>query len=330
MSLTETVSAELQNETGLKDAIIASSAAAVAVYAADAAAESADAAAESADAAAESADAAAESAEQAGVTGAEAAAAVVEAAQEAAEQEIQDLTFEQVEQDVEELQEILARNEDACQDPSVVVDVRVGNEKILSAADSIIDNMTAEHLYDIYQLMDCKDNWTTSSQKVTLAAGTASVAQLAMIGVKALIGSATDLESAASKIATLEAELAITKLALKDTEANLQDCEVNLFETGEELLETERELAETEQELAETEQELAETEQELAATETELTETETELVETEQELAQAECENNKLENALKLVLNLDGQSEDAVEEVLNNDDCVSVGGIGIA
>jgi hypothetical protein len=307
MSGTETVASVLQNDKGELDTIAAVGAAFVAVVAAEIAEESAEAAAESAEAAAESADAAAESAEfaeeaaefaeeaaeAAAFAGAEAALAVVEEAQEAAEQQVQELTFEQVAQEVDEIQEILARNEDACEDPAVLVDVHTGNEKILSAADSIIDNMTPEHLYDIYQLMDCKDKWTTPSQKVTLAAGTASVAQLAMIGVKTLIGTYVDMDNAAAKIAALETELAITKLALKDTEEELEECE-------EEQKETEAELAETKEDL----EECAE------------------------ELAKVECEKDKLEHALEVVLDIVDHAEEAVEEALNNEDCLNQVGHG--
>ena len=153
-------------------------------------------------------------------------------------------------------------------------------EQITHAADQLIENATADNMYSVYKIMDCDDEYTTGSQKVFLAAATATTISTVMVATKALLGSYHTFNGLTDRVNELEAKLAAT-------EEDLEECEVTLEVQEVEIEEQEAEIEEQEAELEEKEAEIEEQEAEIEEQEAEIEEQEAEIEGLEESLAAA-------------------------------------------
>ena len=89
-----------------------------------------------------------------------------------------------------EITEDIDNSEAVCENKAEeIVALALPTAHITQAADKLIENATADNMYSVYKIMDCDDEYTTGSQKVFLAAATATTISTVMVATKALLGS---------------------------------------------------------------------------------------------------------------------------------------------
>jgi len=169
----------------------------------------------------------------------------------------------------------------------------------------LIENATADNMYSVYKIMDCDDEYTTGSQKVFLAAATATTISTVMVATKALLGSYHTFNGLTDRVNELEAKLAATEedleeceetVELKEEEIEEQEREIELKD--EQIFIQETEIVEQEKEIEEQEKEIEEQEAEIEEQKEEIEEQEKEIAEQKAEIAEQDAEIDGLEESL--------------------------------
>ena len=157
-----------------------------------------------------------------------------------------------------DIAEEVANSEAVCENKSEeIVALALPTAHITQAADKLIENATADNMYSVYKIMDCDDEYTTGSQKVFLAAATATTISTVMVATKALLGSYHTFNGLTDRVNELEAKLAATEEDLEECEVTLEVQEVENEEQKEEIEEQKAEIAEQDAEIDGLEESLA-------------------------------------------------------------------------
>ncbi len=225
---------------------------------------------------------------------------------------------------------LATRSDVVCENkPEERVALALPTTQIAEAADQLIENVTADNMYSVYKIMDCEDKYTNASQKVFLAAATATTVSTAMIATKALLGSYHTFNALTDRVNELEAKLATTEEDLEECEETVEEQEVELEEQerdielkDEQIFIQEEELEEQEAEIAEQKEEIAEQEVELEIVGIKLDILEVQIAEKAEELENCEENVEKLEDALDTVLELVDNVNDTIDDTLGGDDGV--------
>ena len=170
-----------------------------------------------------------------------------------------------------DIAEEVANSEAVCENKSEeIVALALPTAHITQAADKLIENATADNMYSVYKIMDCDDEYTTGSQKVFLAAATATTISTVMVATKALLGSYHTFNGLTDRVNELEAKLAATEEDLEECEVTLEVQEVENEEQKEEIEEQKAEIAEQDAEIDGLEEEIEEQKAEIAEQDAEI------------------------------------------------------------
>ena len=232
--------------------------------------------------------------------------------------------LEIIEDIIIDIAEDIDNSEAVCENKSEeIVALALPTAHITQAADQLIENATADNMYSVYKIMDCDDEYTTGSQKVFLAAATATTISTVMVATKALLGSYHTFNGLTDRVNELEAKLAATEEDLEECEETVELQETEIEDQKEEIEEQEKEIEEQEKEIEEQKEEIAEQEEEIEDQKEEIEDQKEEIEDLEESLAAAAVAANAaldlIDGAAEIIETALGIDGDAECEVLGED-----------